>query len=807
MFRNQKAPDSFARFIRECAIGPVRFVGVVPGAVVIRLASFAIATALFTMSGTSYAVDWTKRDQEFQELIQPILKKVCLDCHTGAEADGGLVLSHFQSAKSVLKEKSTWDRVIQRIELGDMPPKDAEPMSDADRKKVTEWLKSTMTDFDCGKTPNPGSVTIRRLNRQEYRNTIRALFKYDYEPAAGFPGDDVGYGFDNIGDVLTLPPLLMEKYLTAAEDISKAVIMAPEPGPSFEAMRKPSQLTANTGGKGDASRFTFSSNGKITFDEVIPWRGNFTLELGMSGTAVQGEYPKLTVSVDEKKVKDIVVQTEAAETPITFTVPLRLKAGKRNFELAFVNDKYIEGKDGKPNQDINLFIYDLKITGQEASKPIPEDLLPKIHKEIVSSVPNNTTSVASAARDVLRKIASRAFRRPVSETELKRLVGLVEKVVDSGDSYEAGLQAALQAILVSPNFLFKVEFPADRLTAEYPLISEYELATRLSYFLWTSTPDQELLSLAAKKQLRDPEVLRKQIDRMIKDDRSKDFVSNFAGQWLTLRKLDDFAPNANMFPQWNDEIKDLARKETYYFFWNVLREDMSVMRLLDADFTYLNEKLARFYGIPGVEGDAFKMVKLTGQPRMGVLTHASVLAVTSNPTRTSPVKRGKWILDNILGTPPPPAPPGVPELEKTELTGTLRQRIEQHRANPACASCHKIMDPLGLALENYDAIGRWRTTDQGSPIDSAGELPGGDKVKNAGDLIRTLRDKSSAKFVRCLTEKLMIYSLGRGLEYYDRCAVDKIQSKIAKDGYRFQSLIYEIVTSDPFQRKGIREDL
>lgn len=784
-----------------------RYLETVSAVVLLRWLTAVLAVALMVTGRDADAIDWTKRDKEFQEMIQPILKKVCLDCHAGAEADGGLVLSHFQSAKSVLKEKSTWDRVIQRVELGDMPPKDAEPMTDADRKKLIDWLKSTMTDFDCGKTPNPGSVTIRRLNRQEYRNTIRALFKYDYEPAAGFPGDDVGYGFDNIGDVLTLPPLLMEKYLTAAEEISKAVIMAPEPGPSFEAIRKPSQLTASSGGKGDATRFTFYSNGTITFDEVVPWRGNYTLEMGMSGTAAMGEYPKLTVSVDDKKVKDIVVQTEAAESPITFTVPLRLKAGKRKFELNFGNDKYIEGKDGKPNQDINLFIYDLKITGQEASKPIPEDLLPKIHKEIVTAVPGNTTSVASAARDVLKKIASRAFRRPVSESELKRLVTLVEKVVESGDSYEAGLQAALQAILISPNFLFKVEFPADRLTAEYPLISEYELATRLSYFLWTSTPDQELLSLAAKKQLRDPEVLRKQIDRMIKDDRSKDFVSNFAGQWLTLRKLDDFAPNSNMFPQWNDEIRDLARKETYYFFWSVMREDMSVMRLLDADFTYLNEKLARFYGIPGVEGDAFKMVKLTGQPRMGILTHASVLAVTSNPTRTSPVKRGKWILDNILGTPPPPAPPGVPELEKTELTGTLRQRIEQHRANPACASCHKIMDPLGLALENYDAVGRWRTTDQGSPIDSAGELPGGDKVKNAGDLIRTLRDKSSAKFVRCLTEKLMIYSLGRGLEYYDRCAVDKIQAKIAKDGYRFQSLIYEIVTSDPFQRKGIREDL
>ncbi|MCE2784413.1 MAG: DUF1592 domain-containing protein, partial [Pirellula sp.] len=393
-----------------------------------------------------------------------------------------------------------------------------------------------------------------------------------------------------------------------------------------------------------------------------------------------------------------------------------------------------------------------------------------------------------------------------SDGELNRLASIVEKTVESGDSYEVGLQTALTAILVSPNFLFKVEEPALRIGNEYPLLSDFELATRLSYFLWSSTPDRELLTLASKKQLREPGVLAAQLDRMIRDERARDFVRNFAGQWLTLRKLESFTPNEGQFPDWNEQIRDFSRTETYYLFLYVLRENMSVLRLLDADFSFMNEKLARFYGIPGVQGDKFQLVSLKGQKRLGILTHASVLAVTSNPTRTSPVKRGKWILDNVLGTPPPPAPAGVPELDKAELVGTLRQQIEQHRANPACASCHKQMDPLGLALENYDAVGRWRTSDRGNPIDASGELPTGEKVRNPADLIRLLRDQKSEQFVRTLTEKLMTYGLGRGLEYYDRCAIDQILAKASKNDYRFQELLLGIITSDPFGRKGTRDE-
>lgn len=767
----------------------------------------ALGMVFVSTLGISKGTDWTKLNEEYEKKIQPLIEKYCSGCHTGADAESGLAFNNFADAKSVFRQRRIWEKVAVRIDIGDMPPADSPQPSPEDRKILTSWIQSTLNDIDCGKTPNPGSVTLRRINRYEYRNSIRDLFNIDYEPALGFPGDDVGYGFDNIADVLTLPPLLMDKYLTAAEEISRKVIIASSTGPVYNSPRKISQLTAESGGKFEGDRFVFSSNGKAPFEEQAPWTGRYTLELGMAGSAAEGRYPKVIISVDGKKVEEFTVKTDTPNNPEVFKIPLKLRAGKRLLELAFVNDHYIAAKDGNPAQDTNLYIYDLRLTGQKAAERIPESALPEIHRELVrDSVPSATRTVADAAKDVMRRIASRAFRRPASDEELNRLASIVEKTVESGDSYEVGLQTALTAILVSPNFLFKVEEPALRIGNEYPLLSDFELATRLSYFLWSSTPDRELLTLASKKQLRLPGVLAAQLDRMIRDERARDFVRNFAGQWLTLRKLESFTPNEGQFPDWNEQIRDLSRTETYYLFLYVMRENMSVLRLLDADFSFMNEKLARFYGIPGVQGDKFQLVSLKGQKRLGILTHASVLAVTSNPTRTSPVKRGKWILDNVLGTPPPPAPAGVPELDKAELVGTLRQQLEQHRANPACASCHKQMDPLGLAMENYDAIGRWRTSDRGNPIDASGELPTGQKVRNAGDLIRLLRDQKSEQFVRTLTEKLMTYGLGRGLEYYDRCAIDQILAKASKNDYRFQELLLGIITSDPFGRKGTRDE-
>jgi hypothetical protein len=610
--------------------------------------------------------------------------------------------------------------------------------------------------------------------------------------------------------VLTLPPLLMEKYVRAAEEISQKAILAPAPGPVFESPRKMAQFKADSGGSFDGTRFTFSSNGKITFDEQAPWTGKYSLEMGMAGSAAEGQYPKLVVSVDGKKVYEVTVETESADRPASFSIPLRLRNGKRTIELAFVNDKYIEAKNGAQAQDTNLFIYDVKMMGQKASEPVVESELPAFHKEMVKdAVPSASRSVRDAASEVVRKIASRAYRRPVTEDELRRLAGLVADVVEEGDTYEAGLQTAVTAILVSPHFLFKIEDNSAKVGQEFPLLTEFELATRLSYFLWSSTPDRELLSLAAKNQLRQPEVIRQQIQRMIRDERARDFVRNFAGQWLTLRKLDSFVPSETVFPEWNEEIRDLAKTETFLLFLYVMRENLSILRLLDADYSFMNQKLASFYGVPGVQGDKFQKVSLKGQKRLGLLTHASILAVTSNPTRTSPVKRGVWVLEQVLGEHVPPPPPNVPPLEKQDKQAvenlTLRQRTELHRTNAVCANCHKILDPIGFGLENFDATGRWRDQDDtGRAIDAAGELPGEKRFSSPRELKAIIAARKD-ELAQNLTRKLLAYALCRQLEGYDEIVVDQLMETIAKDGYRMQTLISEIVTSYPFVNRRILE--
>jgi hypothetical protein len=766
---------------------------------------FLLPIYLF-LAAPLWAVDWDKRNAEFTTGVIPILKAACIECHSGSEADGGLSLTHFKSAKMVMKERATWEKIAVRLAIKDMPPADAEPLDDTKRKQLINWINLAINDVECGKTPNPGSITIRRLNKFEYRNTIRDLFGIDYEPAMDFPGDDVGYGFDNIGDVLTLPPLLMEKYLKAAEDITRKAIIAPEPGPMFENFYKLEQLKPKSGGAAKASEITLWANADIKWDETVPWSGTYYLNMLLGGSKVGNVGPRVLISVDGKKVREIDVKA-TPETRGDYQVMMKLKAGKRNISVAFTNDDSLDAKNGKPKEDRNLYIYSVGISGQKPSEAVPVSSLPESHTRIITAVPNVTQGPQEALKKVLTAVARRIYRRPISTTEVERFVALSKNAMDDGESYEGAVQVAIQAMLVSPNFVFKVETPEAKTPEGYPLVNEFELASRLSYFLWSTAPDDQLLSLAWRRQLREPGVLAGQVKRMIDDRRANAFVENFAGQWLTLRKLDTFEPNEAMFPTWNEEVRELARRETYTFFAGVMRNNLSVLRLLDADFTYLNEKLAKFYGIPGVEGDQFRKVSLVGQNRRGILTQASVLAVTSNPTRTSPVKRGKWILDNLLNTPPPPAPPGVPELDKAELNGTLRERIEQHRADPACASCHKLMDPLGLALENYDAVGRWRTRDAGEEIDASGEMPTGEKIKSAGDLIRIMREKNAEKFVRCLTEKMMTFALGRGLEYYDRCAVDQIFSKSKADDFLFVSLVTEIVLSNPFQRKGVRDDL
>ncbi|HBE70379.1 MAG TPA: filamin [Planctomycetaceae bacterium] len=758
----------------------------------------------------AYAADPAERAQQLRLEIQPLLEQHCFDCHSGEEADAGLALDHFDTPISFLKGRSVWKLALQKMQIGEMPPPEDSELSDADRNKLIGWINETIEDFECGLQPNPGHVTLRRLNAAEYQNTVRDLLGINYSPAEDFPGDDVGYGFDNIGDVLTLPPILMEKYLVAAEKISRYVIKSPPTAEVYKSKHNAASLETNDDSKSSGGTLTLSNSKTIaTLREQIPRPGKYTVTITASGDQVGNEPCVMVVGLDDKVVQQVKVPNERGR-PGQFSVVMRMRAGSRKIQFGFANDFYRKAEGGQAQQDRNLAVHHIEITEQKSGKQrVPASELSPYHRAIIFDPPRSESEYPAKTRKILLRLASRAFRRPVADEDLDRLVKLAEEVQEDG-SFEESIQVALQAILISPQFLFRVEPPRQPAAfSEFRDLDEFELASRLSYFLWSSMPDDELFRIGTdpNRSLRDPVVLRQQIRRMVADNRSNEFVKNFASQWLTLRRLDGFSPDEREFPQWNKRVETLAKFETLKFFHAVMREDMSVLRLLDAEFTYLNEELADFYGIDGVQGTKFVRVPLGGTARAGLLTQASVLAVTSNPTRTSPVQRGKWILENLLDSPPPPAPAGVPELaEKGPLVGSLREQLEQHRADPACAGCHKLMDPLGFALENFDAIGRYREMENGQPIDARGELPDGTSVMGAQQLRAVLVAQHKEQFVECLATKMLTYALGRGLEYYDKCAVDKILATLKQDDYRFSTLIFEIVSSDPFQKKGSRPE-
>lgn len=756
------------------------------------------------MSATAVRGD----DAELQKdwaAVQPLLIQYCGDCHTGEDAQAGVRLEKFETPGQILQGRKAWLKISQQIEAGIMPPAQSDPIPAAEKVKILEFIQAATNAINCVKDPNPGKVTVRRLNRFEYFNTVRDLTGVDYPKALEFPGDDVGYGFDNIGDVLTLPPILLEKYIEAAEEISKAAIKIPTPSKRHKSEWTGSQLKIDKGGQASGNFASLSSAGEAYTHEQIPWPGTYKLIVTASGDQAGDEPVKAAVVVDGKQIKTITIPNKRGE-PKEYSVTLRLKSGRRKIGVEFLNDFYRDNGNGQ-KLDRNLLVEHLTLEGEKAGAKAPDSELPESHKRLITQTPTGDEDVEAATRSVIQRLANRAFRRPATQAELERWVKIAQQVQADGESFEASIQVVLQGLLLSPQFLFRIEKQREPIGAtKYAQLDDFELATRVSYFLWSTMPDDELFRLAAKKQLNDPKILRTQIERMLKDRRANQFVENFVGQWLQLRKLDEFQPSKKQFPQFNDALRNAMKRETFTFFASVMRNDESILNLLDSDYTYLNESLANFYGITGVEGEQFRRVSLAGTVRGGLLTHASILAVTSNPTRTSPVKRGKFVLDNLLGTPPPAAPPGVPELkEKGELTGTLRQRMEQHRADPACAACHQLMDPLGFALENFDAVGQWRVKDGKDDIDASGELPGGVKVDGAVALRKLLKDKYQDRFVRCLIEKTLTYSIGRGLDYYDLCTVEKIEQQLKQSDYRFSTMIFEIVRSDAFQKIGSRE--
>lgn len=766
--------------------------------------SFGIALGLITLTPLQVRLDGQDlrmQRQAYLNQIQPLIEKYCYDCHSGDGSEGDFDLSIYKSADHVLESRETWNKALQRIQFEDMPPKGEVDISDDQRQKLITKLDDLINKVDCTKGTNPGKVTIRRLNRNEYRNTIKSLIGLDYRPASDFPGDDVGYGFDNIGDVLSLPPILMEKYLAAAETIADKAIITD----SFEHDLAKTTLGKDLSGDGSSTSAlekNLFTNGTARLRIQIPTPGKYEIKYVVYGQQAGDEPAKMELIAGRKVLRKSTIRAEKSD-PVTLRYEYRFDKGLRSIGIRFVNDFYNPKAKDPGRRDRNLVVKSITVTGPLGRQPN----LPATHKQIFFVQPNDKISQRQAARQILTRLASRAYRRPATAAEIDRLMKLVQLAKANGDNFEEGIQLALQAILVSPHFLFRIEQPVE--PGKIRELNEYEMATSLSYFIWSSMPDDALFKNAHQKKLKSTTVLRSEVKRMLGDVRSAELVKNFIGQWLQLRNLMDSSIDDSKYPAFNDSLAAAMKKETELFAWDLLRRDASILEFLNADFTYVNRSLAKHYGIKNADftgkgPNDFVRVSLKGTRRGGILTQASILTLTSNPTRTSPVKRGRWVLDNLLNTPPPPPAPNVMELEdQKELTGTLRERMQQHRENPSCASCHARMDPIGFAMENFDAIGRWREKDGDQPIDASGELTTGMKFTGPVELQRILVSEKKDDFVRCVAEKMLTFAIGRGIEYYDRCAIDKIVEQMKQNDYRFSALVIAVVESEPFQkRKG-----
>jgi mono/diheme cytochrome c family protein len=780
-----------------------------------RVAWAVVSFALLTLCVVSVdprrdvvAADAPKNDKAFDQTIQPFLTKYCNSCHNSEKNAGGVALDTYQNEAHARKDRKVWEMISRVIVDGEMPPKRSKTQPTKDEKTaVTGWIENSLLAVDCFGQRDPGRVTLRRLNRSEYNNTIRDLCGVNFNPADDFPSDDVGYGFDHIGDVLSVQPVLIEKYMAAADRVLEQGIgslgrVKPElrkfnPFTLSAIPRSAKLRETNDKGK-EVRRIVLTEDGAAFLEKVnFPGDGEYSFKITAWGTTVGKDKPKLVLRVDGKDIQSFPVEAERAK-PKTFTASTKFAAGEKRVAMAFANPFTDQANGSKRT---------LGIEGLEIDGPIGGSTLPVSDsmKRIVAVLPKTDTEQDTAAEASLKDFARRAFRRPPTADEVTRLMKLYRTATAQGDPFEQAIKLPLKAILVSPHFLFRIE--ADPKEPEQVrTLNDFELATRLAYFLWSSTPDETLYRLAEKNELRKPGVLPAQIKRMLADPKATALTQNFAGQWLMLRNILSLSPDNGTFKTWDESLRQAIIRETELFFEHVVREDRSVLEFLDANYTFLNDRLSWHYGVPGVKGGEFRKVELKDRRRGGLVTQASILLVTSNPTRTSPVKRGKWVYENILGLTPPPAAPDVPELEKTELKGSLRQRMEQHRSNPACAGCHAKLDPLGFGLENFDGIGKWRDTDDGFKVDASGVLPDGSTFNGPAELRKVLLGKADM-FRRCLAEKLLTYALGRGLDYRDKCVLDDLVKKLKSGNDTFSALVLGIVETDAFhKRRGKRSE-
>ena len=755
-----------------------------------------------------------------------LVNDYCLSCHNDRTKAAGLALDTI-NGQALDQNWEAWEKVVRKLRARQMPPVGARR---PDAAGYTEALASLETSLDAlaATTPNPGRTeTFRRLNRTEYHNAIRDILALDVDVAALLPSDSSSYGFDNV-TVGDLSPTLMDRYVSAAEKISRLVVGRPGSVPDATTIRTRPDLTQEK----HLAGLPVGTRGGAQVEHSFLADGEYEITIRLSrdrNEHVEGlfEPHEIELLLDRARVQTFTVEPppkmeehaanyqpsqDNLDAHLTARIPV--SAGPHTLAVTFPQQPslLLETARQPYESHFNYYrhprvqpaVYEISIVGP--FDPTGSGDTPSRRKVFVCQ-PSHADAEDNCAREILSTVMRKAYRRPVTDEDLEQPLALYRDAHDI-DGFDAGIEMGLAAVLVSPEFLFRIEQEPTGLAPHTPYrISDLELASRLSFFLWSSVPDDELLDVAVRGDLQKPEVLEHQVQRMLADLRSNNLVTNFASQWLHLRNLDAITPDMRLFPDFDDNLRQSFRQETELFVESIMREDRSVLDLLRADYTFLNERLAKHYDIPHVYGSRFRRIQFDADDdgtRGGLLRHGSILTVTSYATRTSPVIRGKWILSNILGVPPPPPPPNVPELEETTTSGpapSMRERMAAHRANPVCASCHKVMDPVGFSLENYDAIGRWRDAEEGVAIDASGTLFDGTSFTGLADLEEALLRRPEM-FVTTVTEKLMLFATGRGVEYYDAAAVRAIIRDAEAQDYRFSSLVLGVVKSTPFQMRN-----
>ena len=797
----------------------------------------AVGLGVASVVGAASETSFAQTPSSALHSPRAVLDQYCVACHNDRRRQADVTLQTIDTDRIGLVEEDVevWEKVVRKLRARAMPPPNRPRPDDAVYDALATSLE-TAIDSAAAASPNPGRPPIHRLNRVEYRNAVRDLLTLEIDERDLLPPDESGYGFDNIADVLSLSPVLLDRYMVAAEKISRLALGNPSIRPAIETYTVPYTMWQDDRMSED---LPFGSRGGLAVKHHFPLDGEYEIKISLQrayGNHIRGlqEPTDVEVRLDRQRITQFTIGGDGERAPWDgvsrptlyeqiadkdLDVRIEVKAGTRFVSAAFLEKRAVDEGELDPHPSVSTLAYardrnapmalgSLQISGPYNGQ-VPDDTPSRRRVFVCDPVGLSDVEAERCAEEILSTLARRAFRRPVSDDDVEPLLALYRSGRAEG-GFDAGIEFALRGLLIDPEFLFRIERdPISAAPATAYRLTDLELASRLSFFLWSSIPDDELLDLAVEGRLGDPDVLEQQVSRMMRDARSDALLDNFFGQWLLSRNMQTAAPDPQIFLDFDENLRDAMGRETELFVESQLRDDRSVLDLLKADYTFLNERLARHYGVPNIYGNHFRRVTVGGDRRGGLLGQGSVLTVTSYPNRTSPTKRGLWVLEHLLGASPPPPPPNVPALPDADHPEasrplSMRERMELHRTSPICASCHVQMDPLGFSLENYDGIGTWRTDEGGTPIDASGTLPHTDPFEGPSGLRDVLLGQEE-RFVETVTEKLLTYALGRGVEYYDAPAARQIARRAADHDYRWSSVILGIVKSTPFQMRRSRE--